>query len=60
MESAFATVGALPEKVLLDNARALIPRHDVAGCEVVVTLRLHAFPRCRGFQVWRAFESVAL
>ncbi|MFZ3584443.1 IS21 family transposase [Loktanella sp. DJP18] len=51
MESAFAAFGGVPEEVLLDNARALILRHDVASREVVVNPKLHAFALHWGFQV---------
>jgi transposase len=51
MESTFAAFGGVPEEVLLDNARALILRHDVASREVVVNPKLHAFARHWGFQV---------
>jgi transposase len=35
MESAFRTFGGVPAEVLLDNARALVERHDAATREVV-------------------------
>ena len=51
LQSAFAAFGGVPEEVLPDNARALIPSHDAASREVVVDPKLHAFARHRGFQV---------
>jgi len=36
--------------VLLDNARALVERHDGATREVVFNARLHAFARYWGFR----------
>jgi transposase len=43
MESAFRAFGGVPREVLLDNAKALILRHDPASREVVLHPRLHAF-----------------
>lgn len=48
MESAF---GVVPEKALLDNARALILSYDVASREVVMNPKLHPFVRHWGFQL---------
>ncbi|MGH7286997.1 MAG: IS21 family transposase [Myxococcota bacterium] len=50
MESAFHAFGGVPEEVLLDNARALVERHDAATREVVFNARLHAFARYWGFR----------
>jgi transposase len=50
LESAFAAFGGVPEEVLLDNARALVERHDAATREVVFNPRLHAFARYWGFR----------
>lgn len=43
IESAFRAFGGVPREVLLDNAKALILRHDPASREVVLHPRLHAF-----------------
>lgn len=51
MESAFTAFGGVPCEVLLDNARALIERHDPATREVTLHPKLHAFARHWGFQV---------
>lgn len=51
MESAFRVFGGRPREVLLDNARAMILRHDRLSREVVLHPRLHAFARHRGFRV---------
>ena len=45
MEGAFRHFGGLPEEVLLDNARALVERHDAGTREVVFNARFHAFAR---------------
>jgi transposase len=50
LESAFAAFGGAPEEVLLDNARALVERHDAGTREVVFNARLHAFARYWGFR----------
>jgi hypothetical protein len=50
MEAAFRHFGGMPCEVLLDNARALVDRHDVATSEVVFNARLHAFARYWGFR----------
>lgn len=50
LEGAFAAFGGVPEEVLLDNARALVERHDAATREVVFNPRLHAFSRYWGFR----------
>lgn len=50
MESAFGAFGGVPREVLMDNARALIERHDPATREVTLHPRLHAFARHWGFQ----------
>jgi transposase len=50
MESAFRTFGGVPAEVLLDNARALVERHDAATREVVLNAKLHAFARHWGFR----------
>ena len=51
MESAFAAFGGVPREVLLDNARALITRHDPESREVTINPKLHAFARHWGFRV---------
>jgi len=51
MESAFTAFGGVPQEVLLDNARALITRHDPEGREVTLNPKLHAFARHWGFRV---------
>jgi transposase len=48
LEGAFAHFGGLPEEVLLDNARALVERHDAGTREVAFNARLHAFARYWG------------
>jgi transposase len=50
MEGAFHHFGGVTEEVLLDNARALVIRHDVATREVVFHERLLAFARYWGFR----------
>lgn len=50
MEAAFRYFGGVPREVLLDNARALVERHDAATREVVFNARLHAFARYWGFR----------
>jgi transposase len=50
MEAAFRHFGGVPQEVLLDNARALVDRHDVATREVSFNERLHAFARYWGFR----------
>lgn len=50
MEAAFCHFGGLPHEVLLDNARALVDRHDVATREIIFNERLHAFSRYWGFR----------
>jgi transposase len=51
MESAFTAFGGVPEEVLLDNARALVSRHDPESREVTLNPKLHAFARHWGFRV---------
>lgn len=51
MESAFTAFGGVPQEVLLDNARALITRHDPESREVTLNPKLHAFARHWGFRV---------
>lgn len=51
MESAFTAFGGVPGEVLLDNARALITRHDPESREVTLNPKLHAFARHWGFRV---------
>jgi transposase len=48
LEGAFAHFGGLPEEILLDNAKALVERHDAGTREVVFNVRLHAFARYWG------------
>jgi transposase len=43
IEAAFCHFGGVPEEVLLDNARALVTRHDAATREVSFNDRLKAF-----------------
>jgi transposase len=43
IEAAFRHFGGVPEEVLLDNARALVTRHDAATREVTFNDRLKAF-----------------
>jgi len=50
MEGAFAAFGGVTEEVLLDNARALVERHNIATREVVFNARLHAFAQHWGFR----------
>lgn len=45
IEGAFRYFGGLPGELLLDNARALVKRHDAATREVEFNDRLHAFAR---------------
>lgn len=49
MEGAFLRFGGVPCEVLLDNARALVDRHDAVTREVQFNARLHAFARYWGF-----------
>ena len=50
MEEAFRHFGGVPQEVLLDNARALVTRHDLQTREVAFNDRLHAFARYWGFR----------
>jgi transposase len=50
MEAAFCHFGGVPREVLLDNARALVDRHDMATREVSFNERLLAFSRYWGFR----------
>jgi hypothetical protein len=50
MESAFRSFGGVPAEVLLDNARALVERHDAATREVVFNAKLAAFAKHWGFR----------
>jgi transposase len=50
LESAFLTLGGVPEEVLLDNARALVADHDAATRTVVFNAKLLAFARHWGFR----------
>jgi transposase len=45
LEGAFQHFGGLPAELLLDNAKALVERHDAGTREVVFNARLHAFAR---------------
>jgi transposase len=45
LESAFGTFGGVPEIVLMDNARALIVRHDAVSRQVVFNDKLIAFAK---------------
>ena len=49
IEGAFRHFGGLPRELLLDNARALIERHDAKTREVQFNARFHAF--CRYWSV---------
>ncbi|MET0216335.1 MAG: IS21 family transposase [Burkholderiales bacterium] len=49
IEEAFRHFGGLPRELLLDNARALIERHDAKTREVQFNARFHAF--CRYWSV---------
>jgi len=51
MEAAFRHFGGVPREVLLDNARALVERHDAATREVIFNPRLHAFAHYWGFRL---------
>jgi transposase len=48
IEAAFAHFGGVPERLLLDNARALVEEHDVETREVRYSARFHAFCRYWG------------
>lgn len=48
IEAAFAHFGGVPERLLLDNARALVEEHDVDTREVRYNARFHAFCRYWG------------
>jgi len=48
IEGAFQHFGGLPAEVLLDNARALVERHDAGTREVAFNERFHAFARYWG------------
>jgi len=48
IEGAFRHFGGLPRELLLDNARALIERHDAKTREVQFNARFHAFCRYWG------------
>jgi transposase len=50
MEAAFRHFGGVPREVLLDNARALVDRHDAVTREVSFHMRLLAFARYWGFR----------
>jgi transposase len=50
MEAAFRHFGGVPQEVLLDNARALVDRHDAVTREVRFNERLAAFARYWGFR----------
>jgi transposase len=45
LESAFRAFGGSPEEVLLDNARALVDRHDARTREVMFNARFAAFAK---------------
>jgi transposase len=51
MEAAFRHFGGVTGEVLLDNAAALVTRHDAVTREVVFNDRLHAFSRAIGASV---------
>jgi transposase len=48
LEGAFRHFGGLPAEVLLDNARALVERHDAGTREVTFNARFHTFARYWG------------
>jgi transposase len=48
IEGAFQHFGGLPAEVLLDNARALVERHNAGTREVAFNERFHAFARYWG------------
>ena len=48
IEGAFRHFGGVPGELLLDNAKALVERHDRATREVAFNERLHAFARYWG------------
>lgn len=50
LEGAFRAFGGVTEEVLLDNARALVERHNIATREVVFNSKLHAFASHWGFR----------
>ena len=50
LESTFAKFGGVTEEVLLDNARALVDRHDTATREVMFNAKLKAFAKHWGFK----------
>jgi len=50
IEAAFRHFGGVPREVLLDNARALVDRHDAATREVTFNQRLRAFADYWGFR----------
>jgi len=50
IEAAFGAFEGVPEEVLLDNARALVDRHDALTREVRFNARLQAFARYWGFR----------
>ncbi len=50
MEGAFSHFGGALQEVLLDNARALVDRHDAVTREVTFNERLIAFARYWGFR----------
>jgi hypothetical protein len=51
MEGALRHFGGVPHEVLLDNARALVDRHDSVTREVAFNARLIAFARYWGFEL---------
>lgn len=50
MEEAFHHFGGVPEQVLIDNARALVSRHDVETGEVTFADRFSHFAKYWGFR----------
>src|SRR6516225_131432 len=50
IEAAFGHFGGVPQEVLLDNARALVDRHDAVTREVAFNPRLGAFAGYWGFR----------
>lgn len=49
LEGAFTRFGGVPFEVLVDNARALVTRHDPVTREVEFNTRFHAFAKHWGF-----------
>ena len=50
MEGAFRRFGGVPDEVLIDNAKALVKRHNTQTREVEFSPTFHAFARYWGFR----------